>query len=171
QRCGTSMPWRFAASIRLSSDRPATLLPFSVNSTGLVTGCAAVLRSMTVSTATGPPSLDLLRKILDDGERRIRCRLPESADRRVNHGLRQLLQQRLIPAGPLHERERLVCAGAAGRALATGLLGKELHEIARRIRRSVLNREDHDRRRPDEAAVLAQRVEIERNVSHRCRQA
>src|ERR1700730_13528619 len=165
------MPWRFAASIRLSSDRPATLLPFSVNSTRLVTGCAAVLRSMTVSTATGPPSLNLLRKILDDGERGIRCRLPESADRRVNHGLRQLLQQRLIPAGPLHERERLGRADAGGRALATRLLGKELHEIARGIRCSVLSREDHDCRGPDEAAVLVQGVEIERNVGHRRRQA
>ena len=35
------MPWRFAASIRLSSARPATVLPFSVNATGLGAGGAA----------------------------------------------------------------------------------------------------------------------------------
>src|SRR6266850_7963463 len=132
------MPWRFAASMRLSSERPVTVLPFSVNSTGFGAGCPAMI-SVTVSTATGPPSCDFLREVLDDSQRRVWRRLSQPADRRVHHGLRQLLQQRLVPAGPFHERESLCRADAARRALAARLLRKELHEIASGIRRLVLS--------------------------------
>src|SRR5216683_2266552 len=153
--------------MRLSSDRPATVLPFSVNSTAFA---AAAVPALAASTATGPPLLDFLWKVLDDRERWVRRRLSEAADRRVSHRLRQLLQQRLVPGRPLHELERLDRANAARRALAAGLLRKEFHKIARGIRRSVLNREDDDRCRSDETTVLMQRVEIERNVGHRRRQ-
>src|ERR1700687_240979 len=113
----------------LSSESAVTVVPFNVNVTGFGGGCAATIRSRTVFTATGPPSRDFLRKVLDDRERRVGRRLPQSADRRIHHRLRQFFQQRLVPTGPFHEIESLGCADAAGRALAARLLGKEFHEI------------------------------------------
>src|SRR4029450_4268521 len=124
------MPWRLAASIRLSSDHPATLLPLSVNDTGFDAGRGARLHAVRASTATAGPSRDLLREVLDDRQRRVRRRLAEAADRRVDHRLRQLLQERLIPSALLHQLERLDRADAARRALAARLLREELHQVA-----------------------------------------
>src|SRR5579863_3669494 len=131
------MPWRVAASIRLSSARPVTAVPFNVKWTGFGAGFDSTARSMTVSTATRSPSFDFLWKVLHHGQRRVRRRLSEAANRCVNHRLRELRQERLIPAAPLHQREGLGCADATGRALPAGFLRKELHEVARGFRRRV----------------------------------
>ena len=63
-----------------------------------------------------------------------------------------------------HQLQGFHRAHPAGRALTTRLFGKEVHDVARRIRRFVMIRKNHDRRRSDEAAVLVQGIEIERNV-------
>ena len=95
-----------------------------------------------------------LRKVFQNGEHRIRRGLAQTADRRVHHRLRQLLQQRGVPPLLLHQLERLDRADAAGRALAAGFVGEELHQVARGAGRGVVIRKHHNRRRPDEAAVL-----------------
>ncbi len=58
-------------------------------------------------------------------------------------------------------------ADAARRALAARLVLEEAHQVQRRVARLVVLREDHHRRRADEAPVGLQRVEIERDVAHR----
>src|SRR5581483_12265023 len=139
------MPWRIAASMRLSSARPRIAVPFNVNGIGFGTGCATTARPLTGSTATRSPSLDFVRKILHHGQGRVRRRLAESANRCVDHRLRELLQEWLVPAGPIHEVDSLGRTDPAGRALATRLGGKELHQVTRGFRRGVMVREDHDR--------------------------
>src|SRR5437762_14368420 len=58
-------------------------------------------------------------------------------------------------------------ANAARRALAARFLVEELHQIGGRGSRRVALRQDHDRRRADEAAVGLQRVEVEGDVALR----
>ncbi len=61
-------------------------------------------------------------------------------------------------------------ADAAGRALPAGLVLEEAHEVQGGIARLVGLREHDHRRGADEAAVRLERVEVERDVAHRCGQ-
>src|SRR5262247_2219635 len=145
----------------VSSDRPTTAWPFSLNSTGIVAAWAVLMRSM---------SHNLFRKVLHDGQHGVGRSLPEPAYGCVHHRRGKFLEQRLVPLLFRDQPERLGGAYAAGRALAARLLGEELRQVARRGRRPVLVRKDHHRRRADEAAVLVEGVEIKGDVRHRCGQ-
>ena len=65
---------------------------------------------------------------------------------------------------------RLFGADPARRALAAALILEEFHEVERHCLHIVLVRQDHNRVRPDEAAVFFQGAEVERNIGHRRRQ-
>src|SRR5882724_7660172 len=113
--------------MRVSSERPTTVLPFSLNSTGMVAACAVLMRSI----ACLQPSRYLVRKVFHHGEHRVGRRLPQAAYGCVHHRLGKFPQERLVPFGFLDELQRLRRADAAGRALATRLLGEELRQIPR----------------------------------------
>src|SRR4026207_103521 len=102
----------------VSSGRPITVLPLSLNSIGIIASCCVVTRSI----ANASLAFDLLREIPHYGQRGIRRRLPQAADRSVHHGLRKLLEQRLVPLARFHQRQCLGSAHAAGGALATGFV-------------------------------------------------
>src|SRR5262245_10226199 len=106
-------PFFFAVSMIFSSGRPITVFPLSLNSMGIIASCCVLTLSM---------SPHLLWEILHHGQRRVRGRLPQAADRGVHHGLRQLLQQWLVPLPLFHEGQRLCRAHPAGGALAAGLV-------------------------------------------------
>src|SRR5947209_15958709 len=110
--------------MRVSSDLPTTVLPFSLNSTGIVAACAVLRRSIGHLS----PSRDLLRKVFHHRKHRVGGGLPQPAYGCVHHRLGKLLQQRLVPFLFFHELERLCRADPAGRALPARLLGEELHE-------------------------------------------
>src|SRR5437763_2131783 len=95
------------------------------------------------ASAASSASCDLLRKILDDARNRIGRRLAETADRRVRHRLRKLAQQRHVPRWLREERNGLLGADPAWRALAARFVGEEMHEIPCRIARAVTLRQ-HD---------------------------
>src|SRR6202167_5646274 len=97
--------------------------------------------------------LDFLGKVSQNGERRIRRGLSQTADGGVHHRLRQLLQKWGVPALLLHQMERFNGADAARGALAAGFIGEELHQVARGAGGGVVLRKHHDGRRSDKAAV------------------
>src|SRR5262252_9083435 len=100
----------------VSSDRPTTAWPFSLNSTGIVAACAVLMRSI---------SRNLVREILHNREHRVGRRLSQPAYGCVHHRRGKFLEQRLVPLLFRDQLERLGSAHAAGRALAAGLLGEE----------------------------------------------
>src|SRR5438874_9063413 len=124
--------------MRVSSERPTTVLPFSLNSTGIVAACAVLMRSIGHLS----PSRDLLREVFHHRKHRVGGGLPQPAYGCVHHRLGKFLQEGLIPLLLLDQLERLGGADAAGGALAAGFLGEEFGEIARGARRAVLDRED-----------------------------
>src|SRR5512138_705386 len=93
----------------VSSGRPITVLPLSLNSIGIIASCCVVTRS--IANASLP--FYFLREVPHHGQRRIRRRLSQATDRSVHHGLRKLLEQRLVPFARFHERQRLGGADAA----------------------------------------------------------
>src|SRR5258705_12345672 len=113
--------------MRVSSERPTTVLPFSLNSTGMVAACAVLMRSI----ACLQPSRYLVRKVFHHGKHRVGRRLPQPAYGCVHHRLGKFLQQRLVPLLFFDQLERLGGPDAAGRALAARLLGEELGEVSR----------------------------------------
>src|SRR5262249_29537045 len=124
----------------VSSGRPMTVLPLSLNSMGIIASCWVVTRSI----VRGPlypfiASLPfyLVREIPHHRQRGIRRRLPQATYGSVHHGLRKFLEQRLVPFALFHQRQRLGGAHPAGRALAARLVVEELHEVDRRLRRLV----------------------------------
>src|ERR1700752_432633 len=144
--------------MRVSSALPTTVLPFSLNSTGIVAACAVLRRSIPCLRS----SRDLVGKVFHHRKRRIGGGLPQPAYGCVHHRLGKFLQKRLIPSLFFHELERLCRADPAGRALPARFLGEELHEIPCGGRGFVLVREDNYRGGADKAAVLVQRIEVER---------
>src|SRR5689334_2986683 len=116
-----STPWRAAAWMMVSPAKAEIVSPFSLKS--IVSALAA--RSFSFIS-------DLVRKMLGDAADRIGRRLPQAADRRVGHGDRELLQERLVPLPRLHQARRLRGADAARRALAARLVLEEAHEVERR---------------------------------------
>ena len=84
--------------------------------------------------------------------------------------VRQLVEQRLVPA------PRSISMRAFSVPTRQGVHWPQLSSSKKRIRLQrgflhvVLVGEDHDRRRADEAAVLFERAEIERDVGHARRQ-
>ena len=107
-------------------------------------------------------------KVFQDGERRIRRGLAQTADRRVHHRLRQLLQQRGVPPLLLHQLEGLDRADAAWRALAAGFVGEELHQVARGARTPCRGSKDTTiAADPMKQPYSIQGVEIERDIRHR----
>src|SRR5689334_24915201 len=103
----------------VSSDRPTTALPFSLNSTGIVAACAVLMRSMPGLRS----SCDLVRKVFHHGQHGIGRRLPQPAYGCVHHRRGKFLEQGLVPLLFGDESERLRGAHAAGRALPARLLG------------------------------------------------
>src|SRR3974377_1548229 len=134
----------------VSSDRPTTLLPFSLNSTGIVAACAVLLRSMCRLL----PSRDLVREVLHYGKHGVGRRLPQPAYGCVHHRRGKFLEQRLGPRLLSDEPERLRGTHAAGRALAARFLGEESRQVARGGRGAGRCGEVSDVRRADATAVL-----------------
>src|SRR5258706_14537561 len=104
--------------MRVSSERPTTVLPFSLNSTGIVAAWAVLIRSI----ACLQPSRYLARKVFHHRKHRVGRRLPQPAYGCVHHRLGKFLKQRLVPLLFFYELERLGGADAARRALAAGFL-------------------------------------------------
>src|SRR5687768_14189319 len=150
-----STPWRAAAWMIVSPAKAEMVSPFSLKSM-----VSAVAASSFIFIS------DLVRKVLRDAANGIGGGLPEAADGGIGHRDRQLFQQLAVPPGLLHQVRGLHGADAAGRALAAGLVGEELHHVRRGVARLVGLRQDDHRRRADEAAMRLQRVEIERDVAH-----
>src|SRR6266853_1069248 len=98
----------------VTSDRPTTVLPFNLNSTGIVAACAVLMRSI----GCLQPSRYLVREVFHHGKHRVGCRLPQPAYGCVHHRLGKFLEQRLVPLLFFDELERLRRAHAAGCALA-----------------------------------------------------
>src|SRR5215467_7742043 len=98
----------------VSSERPVTALPFSLNSTGIVAACAVLIRSM----AHLWPSGDLVREVLHHGKHRVGRRLSQPAYGCVHHRGGKFLQERLVPLLLRYQPERLRGPHAARRALA-----------------------------------------------------
>src|SRR5438445_714089 len=179
--------------MRVSSDLPTTVLPFSLNSTGIVAACAVLMRS--IGHLSPKPGTDhhfpahscpharqakkivvcprfarnLLREVFHHRKHRVGGGLPQPAYGCVHHRIGKFLQQRLIPFLSFDELERLCRADPAGRALPARFLGEELHEIPRGGRGFVFIREDNYRGGADKAAILVQRIEVERDIAHRRR--
>ena len=114
--------------------------------------------------------VSLPRKVLQGAQQRIGCGLAESADGGVHHGPGKLFQQRLVPVRLLHQLQRLDGTGSARRALATGLVGKEPHGVARGTLHIVVLRQDDDSGGTDKTAVVVEGVKVQRNVVQRGRQ-
>src|SRR6266446_9771459 len=118
--------------MRVSSDLPTTVLPFSLNSTGIVAACAVLMRSIGhLSLKPGTDhhfpahsrpytrmakkivvcprfSSDFLREVFHHRKHRIGGGLPQPAYGCVHHRLGKLLQQRLIP---FHLPDQRQCLG------------------------------------------------------------
>src|SRR6266581_2924095 len=62
--------------------------------------------------------LELVREILEHAGNRIGRGLAQAADRSVCHGLRQILEERQVPARLRHQPDGLLGPDAAGRALS-----------------------------------------------------
>src|SRR5260370_400315 len=77
--------------------------------------------------------LELVREILEHARNRIRRGLAQPADRSVGHGLRQVLEERQVPARFRHQADRLLGADAAGCALPARLVGKKLHQVEKAV--------------------------------------
>ena len=75
-----------------------------------------------------------------------------------------------VPPPRAHQLDRLLRAVAAGRALAAALVLEEAHEVERHRLHVVLVGQDHHRVAADEAAVLLELAEVERDVGHVGRQ-
>src|SRR5207302_6666849 len=89
--------------MRVSSERPTTVLPFSLNSTGIVAACAVLMRSIGHLS----PSRDLVREVFHHKKHRVGGGLPQPAYGCVHHRLGKFPQQRLIPLGPFDQLQRL----------------------------------------------------------------
>src|SRR5262245_13700082 len=126
----------------VSSDRPTTALPFSLNSTGIVAACAVLMRSMSWLRPSCNLSGDLVREVFHHGKNRVGRSLPQPAYGCVHHRRGKFLQQRLIPLLFSDQLEGLGGTDPAGRALPARFLGEEFRQVARRGRRAVLVGED-----------------------------
>ena len=132
------MPWRFGRLDEALVGAADDGVPFSVNSTGRGAGGAAAGRSMTgFYRHTVPLHVISCGKyfITDSAGFGAACPRPQidastiACDSSFSSGWSQLARSIRV--------ERLGRADAARRALAARLLGKELHQVARRIRRRV----------------------------------
>src|SRR5262245_26445900 len=108
----------------VSSERPTTAWPLSLNSTGIVAACAVLMRSMSGLRS----SRDLVREVFHHRKHRVGRCLPQPAYGCVHHRRGKFLEQRLVPLLFRDQLERLGGAHAAGRALAARLLGEELRQ-------------------------------------------
>ena len=103
-------------------------------------------------------------KVFQHAQQRIGRRLAEPADRGVAHQRRQLGQQRLDPTGPV-----AISLTAFSVPTRQGVHWPQLSSSKNFIRLSAtafmssLLGQDHNRVRPDEAAVFLERAEIERH--------
>src|SRR6266704_2519599 len=69
--------------MRVSSDLPTTVLPFSLNSTGIVAACAVLMRSIPCLR----PSRDLVGEVFHHRKHRVGGGLPQPAYGCVHHRL------------------------------------------------------------------------------------
>jgi len=81
-------------------------------------------------------------------QHRVRRRLPEPADGRIDHQPGQPVQLRGVPAILFEQPEHLDRADATRRALAAGLVGEEGHQAGQRGAQVVVLREDDDGAEP-----------------------
>src|SRR5882672_9261804 len=109
----------------VSSDRPTTARPLSLNSTGIVAACAVLMRSISCLR----PSCDLVREVLHNRKHGVGRGLSQPAYGCVHHRRGKFLEQRLVPFLFFDQPERLRGAHATGRALAARLLGEEFCEV------------------------------------------
>src|SRR5690606_37394475 len=109
----------------VSSARPMTVLPLSLNSIGRA-ATSSLLIAVMVS-----PLRQFVREVLHYTHHGVRRRLPQAANGCVHHGRGKFPEQRLIPLLAFHQLRRLGGAYPAGRALAAGFVGEEFHHIAR----------------------------------------
>src|SRR5215467_3960219 len=108
----------------VSSERPTTALPLSLNSTGIVAACAVLMRSMSCLL----PSCDLVREVFHHRKHGVGRRLPQPAYGCVHHRRGKFLEQRLVPFLFRDELEGLGGPDPARRALPAGLFGEEFRE-------------------------------------------
>src|SRR5580765_6889068 len=71
-----------------------------------------------------PRSCELVREILHHAGDRIGRRLAQAADRGIGHRLRELVQERSVPARAREQTHRLLGANPARRALSAGFVGE-----------------------------------------------
>ena len=161
-----------AVSMMVSSERPTTALAVeleldraSVCHLVPVPVCASMRALLCAHHGT-----DFVRKVFHHDQDGVRRRLPQAADRGVHHRLRTVPS---ATAGPTVGFSISVSALAVptrqGVHWPQDSSEKNLDQVPRRVGRAVLVGEDDDRRRADEAAVLVERVEVERDVAHRRR--
>ena len=62
----------------------------------------------------------LVGEVLQRRDEGIGSRLTKAADRRIAHGLGELIEKLSVPLPPFEQSNRLVASDAAGRALAAG---------------------------------------------------
>src|SRR6185295_18596790 len=105
------MPYCLAVSMMVSSERPTTALPLSLNSTGIVAAWAVLMRS--ISCLRPLRSCDLVREVFHHRKHGVGRGLSQPAYGCVHHRLRKFLEQRLIPFLFLDQLERLGGADAA----------------------------------------------------------
>src|SRR5690554_1145183 len=174
-----AMPSRLAISRMVSSSRPLTSRPLiskvTISASDCITSFLVIAfildSSASVPEHTRPKSSKLLREILDHTVDRIRRRLTKTANRRVNHDLRQVGESIEIPLVIFfNQLHRLRGTHTARRALTARFVLKETHHVARGVGRGILVRQHNDCRRADKTTVFLQRIEVERNVCQRFRQ-
>src|SRR2546427_5694991 len=138
--------------MRVSSDLPTTVLPFSLNSTGIVAACAVLMRSIGhLSPKPGTDhhfpahscpharqakkivvcprfSRNLLREVFHHRKHWVGGGLPQPAYGCVHHRLGKFLQQRLVPFRLPDQRQRLGGSHAAGGGLSPGILREKIRQ-------------------------------------------
>ena len=156
------MPWRFAAWMIVSPGSALSSTPLRRNSVR-----SHVQRFFIRSVHL---ACQLLRKIFDHAGDRVGRRLPEPANRRVDHRPGKAPPAARCPISAARAaRPPLRCR--RGRACIDRRTHRQkAHQIQRGVACAVVLRKDDHRRGADEASVRLQRVEVERDVGQRSRQ-
>ena len=101
-------------------------------------------------------SQPLIQEELHGRDKGIGRGLSKSADRRVAHGLGELVQKLLVPLPPFEQRHRLVAADPARRALTARLVFEEAQQIDHDVGDVVALGEDDDGMAADERAIFVE---------------
>ena len=159
---GSSMPSRFATCQIVSPGRPRPARRRARRRSVAAPGDFGRVDAHSAASRRSSSG-----KYLHDRQQRVRRRLARARRSRRRASPAPARRAAPGPSRPLHQPTRLLRADPAGRALAAALVLEEAHQVERRASHVVLVREHHDRGRADEAAVLLQRAEIERDVAMR----